>query len=46
MFGCAFVTDEKVESFEWVLSNFKNVMNYKSPTSIVTDEDAAIYKTI
>ena len=31
MFGCAFIVDEKVESFKWVLSYFKKVIkdNYK-----------------
>ena len=37
MSGCAFIADEKVVSFEWVLSNFKKVMNDKSPASIFTD---------
>jgi MULE transposase-like protein/FAR1 DNA-binding domain-containing protein len=46
MFGCAFLADEKVESFEWVLQKFKKVMSEKSPISIFTDQDAAIAKAI
>ena len=46
MFGCAFIAEEKVESFEWVLSNFKKVINDKTPTSIFTDQDAAMSKVI
>ena len=46
MFGCAFIVDEKVESFEWVLSNFKKVMNDKSPTSIFIYQNAAMSKAI
>ena len=46
MFVCAFTGDEKVESFEWVLSNFKKVMNDKSPTSIFTYQDAKMSKAI
>ena len=46
MFGCAFIADEKVESFEWVLQMFKKVMSEKCPISIFTDQDAAIAKAI
>ena len=46
MFSCAFKANEKVESFEWVLSNFKKVINDKSPRSIFTDQDAAMLKAI
>ena len=46
MFGCAFIADEKVESFEWVLGQFKKVMNNKSPMSIFTDQDFAMSKAI
>ena len=46
MFSCAFIADEKVESFEWVLSNFKKVMNDKSPTSIFIYQNAAMSKAI
>ena len=46
MFGYAFIADEKVESFYWVLPNFKKVMNDKSPTLIFTDQDDAMSKAI
>ena len=45
-FGCAFIADEKAESFEWILFNFIKVMNDKSPTSIFTDQDNAMTKAI
>ena len=46
MFGCSFIAEEKVESFEWVLRQFKKVMNNKSPISIFTDQDFAMSKAI
>ena len=46
MFGCSFIAKEKVESFEWVLGQFKKVMNNKSPISIFTNQDFAMSKAI
>ena len=38
MFGCAFIVDEKLESFVLVLEQFKETMKGKSPVSIFTDQ--------
>ncbi|XP_021723697.1 protein FAR1-RELATED SEQUENCE 5-like [Chenopodium quinoa] len=41
MFGCAFIADEKIETFEWVLSTFKKSVGGSEPASIFTDQDLA-----
>ena len=46
MFGCAFIADEKVESFVWVLEQLKEAMEGKNPVSIFTDQDAAIARAV
>ena len=46
MFGCAFIADENLKSFEWVLGEFKKVMNNKSPMSFCIDQDFVISKAI
>ena len=46
MFGCAFIADEKVESFEWILENFLKAMKGKYQVSIFTDQDPALSKAI
>jgi len=46
MFACAFIADEKIESFEWVLTNLKKAMLNKCPQTIFTDQDHAITKAI
>ncbi|XP_073143038.1 protein FAR1-RELATED SEQUENCE 5-like isoform X2 [Henckelia pumila] len=46
MFGCAFLTDEKVESFQWLFEVFKKSMGGKCPISLFTDEDQAIANAI
>ncbi|XP_056695317.1 protein FAR-RED IMPAIRED RESPONSE 1-like [Spinacia oleracea] len=42
MFGCAFIGDEKIESFVWLLQTFKKSMGGKSQISIFTDQDATM----
>ncbi|XP_021742851.1 protein FAR1-RELATED SEQUENCE 5-like [Chenopodium quinoa] len=42
MFGCAFIPDEKIETFEWVLSTFKKSVGGSEPASIFTDQDLAM----
>ncbi|KAH6785155.1 hypothetical protein C2S51_037610 [Perilla frutescens var. frutescens] len=42
MFGCAFLTDEKIDTFEWLLEVFKKSMKLKCPITIFTDQDHAI----
>ncbi|XP_021756091.1 protein FAR-RED IMPAIRED RESPONSE 1-like [Chenopodium quinoa] len=46
LFGCALVTHENVETFEWVFSNWLRCMDDKAPAGILTDQDAAIRKAL
>ncbi|KAH6808549.1 hypothetical protein C2S51_000305 [Perilla frutescens var. frutescens] len=42
MFGCAFILDEKTETFMWLFEFFKKSMKMKCPVTIFTDQDLAI----
>ncbi|CAA0831418.1 Protein FAR1-RELATED SEQUENCE 5 [Striga hermonthica] len=42
MFGCAFIADEKVQSFEWLLEVFKESMEGQCPVMMFTNEDVVI----
>lgn len=44
IFGCTFIADEKLESVECILEQFRKVMNNKSLVSIVTNKNFAITK--
>ncbi|XP_021727627.1 protein FAR-RED IMPAIRED RESPONSE 1-like [Chenopodium quinoa] len=46
MFGCDFIADEKIKTFEWLLSTFKKSMGRSEPASIFTDQDMAMSKAI
>ncbi|XP_074296424.1 protein FAR1-RELATED SEQUENCE 5-like [Silene latifolia] len=46
MFGCAFIADEKTDTFVWLLETFKEAMSNKSPGIIVTERDLAIANAI
>ncbi|XP_021721468.1 protein FAR1-RELATED SEQUENCE 5-like [Chenopodium quinoa] len=46
MFGCAFIADEKIATFEWVLSTFKKSMVGSQPATIFTNQDLAMEKAI
>ncbi|KAL3651853.1 hypothetical protein CASFOL_004855 [Castilleja foliolosa] len=46
MFGCAFILDEKTESFEWVLDVFKKSMEDQSPVTLFTDHEIAIENAV
>ncbi|KAL2902454.1 Protein FAR1-RELATED SEQUENCE 5 [Bienertia sinuspersici] len=46
MFGCAFIGDEKIESFVWLLETFKKSMGNKAPITLFTDQDIAMSKAI
>ncbi|KAK9681565.1 hypothetical protein RND81_10G011300 [Saponaria officinalis] len=47
MFGCAFLSDEKTETFEWLFNAFNESMGEDViPTSIFTDQDLAITNAI
>ncbi|XP_021756925.1 protein FAR1-RELATED SEQUENCE 5-like [Chenopodium quinoa] len=42
MFGCAFITDEKADTFVWLLSIFKKSLCGIEPKSIFTNQDLAM----
>ncbi|XP_021726187.1 protein FAR1-RELATED SEQUENCE 5-like [Chenopodium quinoa] len=46
MFGCAFIADEKIDTFDWVLSTFKKSMGRREPATIFRDQDFAMSKAI
>ncbi|KAK9740769.1 hypothetical protein RND81_03G058700 [Saponaria officinalis] len=47
MFGCAFLSDEKTESFEWLFETFNESMGGNVfPISIFTDQDQAMSNAI
>lgn len=46
MFGCAFLADEKTETFEWLFTTFLKSMGGKYPITIFTDQDLAISNAI
>ena len=46
MFGCAFLANEKHESFVWLFETFMIAMNQKKPITIFTDQDAAMASAI
>ncbi|XP_042472371.1 protein FAR1-RELATED SEQUENCE 5-like [Zingiber officinale] len=46
VFGCAFLSDEKTESFVWLLTKFIESMPKGPPTVIITDQDPALTKAI
>lgn len=46
MFGCAFISDEKTETFEWLFQMFKISMGEKVPKTVFTDQDLAIANAI
>ncbi|KAL2930048.1 Protein FAR1-RELATED SEQUENCE 8 [Bienertia sinuspersici] len=46
LLGCALISHEDAETFEWVLSNWISCMGGKAPSGILTDQDAAMKKAI
>ncbi|XP_021744437.1 protein FAR-RED IMPAIRED RESPONSE 1-like [Chenopodium quinoa] len=46
MFGCAFMTAETTDTFEWVLETFKKSMRGLESSTIFTDQDQAMNKAI
>ncbi|XP_057808592.1 protein FAR1-RELATED SEQUENCE 5-like [Salvia miltiorrhiza] len=46
MFGCAFLSNEKIETFVWLFETFKKSMGGPSPISLFTDQDLAMSKAI
>ncbi|XP_056691927.1 protein FAR-RED IMPAIRED RESPONSE 1-like [Spinacia oleracea] len=46
MFGCAFIADEKTDTFVWLLEVFLESMGEKAPVTIFTDQDQAMANAI
>ena len=46
VFGVGIVSDETVETYEWLLQTFLEAMSNKHPRSVITDGDAAMRKAI
>ena len=46
IFGSAFLYDETVESFKWLLETFKSAMCGKQPKTILTDRSAALKEAL
>ena len=46
MFGCVLLSDEKVETYKWVLENFSKAIFNKHLKAVVTDGDAAIWEVV
>ncbi|XP_021770620.1 protein FAR1-RELATED SEQUENCE 5-like [Chenopodium quinoa] len=46
MFACAFIRDEKTESFVWLLEILLKAMEDKTPTTIFSDQDQAMSNAI
>ncbi|XP_021771171.1 protein FAR1-RELATED SEQUENCE 5-like [Chenopodium quinoa] len=46
LFGCALVSRETAETFEWVFSNWLRCMGEKQPIGILTDQDPAMRKAL
>ncbi|XP_021759155.1 protein FAR-RED IMPAIRED RESPONSE 1-like [Chenopodium quinoa] len=46
MFACAFIGDEKTNSFVWLLETFLKAMENRTPTLIFTDQDQAMANAI
>uniref|UniRef100_I1PPW8 Protein FAR1-RELATED SEQUENCE n=1 Tax=Oryza glaberrima TaxID=4538 RepID=I1PPW8_ORYGL len=46
IFGSAFLYDETVESFKWLLETFKSAMCGKQPKTVLTDRSAALKEAL
>ncbi|KAL3821381.1 hypothetical protein ACJIZ3_007286 [Penstemon smallii] len=46
IFGCAFLSWETTESFEWLFSTFLRLMGGKQPSTIFTDQAQAIINAV
>ncbi|XP_074560767.1 protein FAR1-RELATED SEQUENCE 5-like [Curcuma longa] len=46
IFGCGFLSDEKADSFVWLLKTFIEAMPNGAPKVIITDQDPAMTKAI
>ncbi|KAF2296696.1 hypothetical protein GH714_001308 [Hevea brasiliensis] len=46
LFGCAFLLDEKIDSFKWLFQSFLESMGNRPPITIFTDQDSAMSNAI
>ncbi|XP_074374818.1 protein FAR1-RELATED SEQUENCE 5-like [Apium graveolens] len=46
IFGGAMLYDETIETFEWLFDTFSRTMSGKKPSTILTDQDAAMDKAL
>lgn len=46
LFGCAFLKDETIATFEWLFKTLLTCMGGKAPTTIITDQDGAMKAAI
>ncbi|XP_027067527.1 protein FAR1-RELATED SEQUENCE 4-like [Coffea arabica] len=46
VFGCALLSDERIETYEWVLSTFVEAMKGRKPVAVITDGDSAMRREI
>lgn len=46
LFGCAFLSGEKVDAFEWLFTRFLEAMPAGPPKMIITDQDPAMTRAI
>ncbi|KAG6430089.1 hypothetical protein SASPL_108150 [Salvia splendens] len=46
VFGCGFLSDEKTESYIWLLNKFMEAMSSDAPKTIITDQDPAMTKAL
>ncbi|XP_021749382.1 protein FAR-RED IMPAIRED RESPONSE 1-like [Chenopodium quinoa] len=46
LFGCALISRETAETYEWVMRTWLHCMGGKAPTAILTDQDPTIRKVV
>ncbi|KAL6533104.1 hypothetical protein OROMI_027216 [Orobanche minor] len=46
IFGAGIVCSETIQSYRWLLRAFKDAMNDKLPSAVITDQDASICQAI
>ena len=46
LFGCGFLPNEKIESFEWLFNKWLEAMPCGPPRGIITNQDLAMTKAI
>ena len=46
VFGCGFLSDEKTESYLWLLNKFMEAMPTGAPKAIITDQDPSMTKAL